>query len=130
MRSSRAVLTFAVAVLVLGAARLSAQDVKLAEEKPGLAAKAKVTYQVALASAQARIPKGKLATAELEEEDGKLIYTLVFKTEGKKGQDEVNVDAATGRIVAVEHEKSDSDAKESRKEEKKEVKKEVKKGGN
>lgn len=122
---------FAAAAFVVAAARLGAQDVKLSEEKPGLAAKAKVTYPVALATAQVRVPKGKLATAELEEEDGKLIYTLVFKTDGKKGQDEVNVDAATGRVVSVEHENAEAkDAKkEEKKEDKKDAKKEAKKGG-
>jgi uncharacterized membrane protein YkoI len=107
MQSHRTALTFAVAALMVGAARLGAQDVKLTEEKPGLAAKAKVAYPTALTTAQARVPAGKLVTAELEQEGGKLIYTLVFKTAGKKGVDEVNVDAVTGKVVAVEHEKTE-----------------------
>ena len=107
MQSHRAALTFAVAALVVGTARLSAQDVKLTEEKPGLAAQAKVAYPVALTTAQARVPNGKLVTAELEQEGGKLIYTMVFKTAGKKGVDEVNVDAVTGKVVAVEHENTE-----------------------
>lgn len=95
-------------VLPLVAAQdLTAQDVKLAEEKPGMIARAKVSYDSARAVALRRVPGAKLLTAELEQEDGKLIYTLVYKSEGKAGVDEVNVDAMTGRIVAFEHEKSE-----------------------
>ena len=117
MQKHRTALVFAVAALmvgVVGAARLGAQDVKLTEEKPGLIAQAKVAYTAALATAQARVPNGKLVTAELEQEDGKLIYTMVFKTTGKKGVDEVNVDAVTGKVVAVEHENTEPAAARSK----------------
>ncbi|HYV99529.1 MAG TPA: PepSY domain-containing protein [Gemmatimonadaceae bacterium] len=117
-----------VALLAFAAARVNAQDVKLKEEKPGMIARAKVTFDAARATAQAKVPGGKLATAELEQEDGKLIYTLVFKTAGKKGQDEINVDALTGKIVAVEHE-DDKEAKKEAKAEEKTEKKATKKGG-
>jgi uncharacterized membrane protein YkoI len=87
------------------------------EEKPGLLAKAKVTAADAIVTAQAKVPKGKLASIEIEQEDGKLIYSMTFKTDGKSGVDEVNVDALTGKQVGkVEHESPAAEKKEEAKE--------------
>jgi uncharacterized membrane protein YkoI len=90
------------------------QAVKVKEDKPGLLKKAKVTAEVAIAAAQAKFPKGKLSSAEIEEEDGKLIFSLDFKTEGKSGIDEVAVDALTGKVLKSEHESPESEAKEAK----------------
>src|SRR5689334_23190946 len=57
--------------------------VKVTEAAPGLLKRAKIASDAAIASAQAKVPTGKLDTAEIEEEDGKLIYSLVFKIAGK-----------------------------------------------
>lgn len=101
----------ALARIALAAVTLTAfqqgTEVKLKEEKPGLLKKAKITFEAAKTSAQAKVPAGKLISAELEQEDGKLIYTLVYKTAGKEGQDEVNVDAVTGKVSPIEHEKDE-----------------------
>jgi len=87
------------------------------EEKPGLLAKAKVAAAAAIATAQAKVPNGKLDSIEIEEEDGKLIYTMTFKTTGKSGVDEVNVDAMTGKQVGkVEHESPAAEKKAEAKE--------------
>ena len=50
--------------------------------------------------------------SEIEQEDGKLIYSFDFKIKGKSGTDEVNVDAMTGTILKVEHESPKAEAKE------------------
>jgi len=117
----------ATAALALGAmgAPLVAQNAKVTvkEEKPGLLAKAKVTSDAAIATAQAKLPKAKLASAEIEEEKGKLIYSFDFKTEGKSGIDEVNVDAVTGKFLSLEHETPKTEAKEKAADAKKGVKK-------
>ena len=114
------------AALTLGAmaAPLVAQNAKVTvkEEKPGLLARAKVTADAAIATAQAKVPKGTLASAEIEEENGKLIYSFDFKTAGKSGI-EVNVDAVTGKFVAMEHETPKTEAKEKAADAKKGVKK-------
>jgi hypothetical protein len=104
---------------------LAAQTAKITvkEEKPGLLAKAKVTAEAAIATAQAKVPKGKLAASEIEQENGKLIFSFDFKTEGKTGIDEVNVDAITGKFVAMEHESPEADAREKAADAKKGVKK-------
>ena len=101
-----------VAWLAVGST-LAAQDVKVKEEKPGLLAKAKITVAAATAAAQAKVPKGKIASIEIEEEKGKLIYSFDLKTDGKPGTDEVAVDAMSGKAGAVEHEDAAAEKKEA-----------------
>lgn len=96
---------------MLMAAPVFAQGVPMKEEKPGLLKRAKVTADAATAAAQAKVPKGKIASAEIEEENGKLIYSFDVKTKGKTGIDEVNVDAITGK-VSVQHETPRDEARE------------------
>ena len=100
-------------VALFAAAPLSAQGVTMKEDKPGLKAKAKVTADAATATAQAKVPKGKIVAAEIEEEKGKLIYSFDLKTDGKSGIDEVNVDAITGTVIAVTHESPAAEKKEA-----------------
>ena len=124
MKLSHVISTAALALGVM-AAPVVAQNAKVTvkEEKPGLLARAKVTADAAIATAQAKVPKAKLASAEIEEENGKLIYSFDFKTEGKSGIDEVNVDAVTGKFMTLEHETPKSEAKEKAADAKKGVKK-------
>jgi hypothetical protein len=99
---------------VAAAPALVAQGVKVEESKPGLLKKAKITSEAAIATAQAKLPKAKLKAAEIEEENGKLIYSFDFETAGKTGIDEVNIDALTGKQVGkVEHESPASEKKEA-----------------
>ena len=74
---------------------------------------AKVTEDAAAATAQARVPKGKIQGVELERENGKLIYSYDIKTAGKSGIDEVNIDAMTGKIIAFAHESPAAEKKEA-----------------
>ncbi|MCX5763544.1 MAG: PepSY domain-containing protein [Gemmatimonadetes bacterium] len=90
------------------------QAVKVKEDKPGLLKKAKITAEAAIATAQAKFPKAKISEAEIEDEDGKLIYSFALKTEGKSGIDEVNVDAMTGKVLKTEHESPEDEAKEAK----------------
>ena len=106
--------------LAVFASAASAQGLKVKEEKPGLLAKAKVTAEQALTTAQAAAPKGKLASSEIEQEDGKLVYVFNFTTAGVKGEDEVSVDALTGKLVKTEHESPEDEAKEKAKDKAKE----------
>jgi uncharacterized membrane protein YkoI len=80
------------------------QGISIAEDKAGLWALATLPADSAVKIALARVPGGKVTQAELEEEDGRLIYSFDIKVEGKKGTDEVHVDARTGEVVKVEHE--------------------------
>jgi hypothetical protein len=78
-----------------------------------LAKQAKVAESAAARTALARVPKGAIQGVELENENGKLIYSYDIKTAGKRGSDEVHVDAMTGKIVAFAHETPADEKKEA-----------------
>jgi len=107
------ILTMAVGmVAMLMAASAYGKGVTMKEERPGLLKRAKITAVVATTTAQSRVPNGKIVSAEIEEEKGKLIYSFDIKTEGKSGIDEVNVDAMDGTVLSVQHETPKDEAKE------------------
>ncbi len=81
------------AVVAFSATAASAQGTYKKDIPDSLAKHAKVSEADAAATAQKRVPKGKIEGVELEREKGKLIYSFELKTEGKSGTDEVNVDA-------------------------------------
>ena len=92
----------------------AAQSVKVTETKPGLLKRAKISSDSAVAVARAKLPKATISSAEIEEEDGKLIFSFDMKTTGKSGIDEVNVDALTGKMVGkVQHESAADEKKEA-----------------
>ena len=125
MRMSHTKVAAVLLALLAVGTTLSAQDVKMKEEKPGLLRKAKITAEAATASAKAAVPKGKIASAEIEEEDGKLIYTFDMKTAGKKGTDEVNVDAMTGKVTVAHETPADEKAEAAKEKKEKSEKKPV-----
>ena len=65
--------------------------------------------------------KGKIKSSELEKEKGKMIYSFDIRNP-KGGITEVNINAITGKVIAVEVENAKDEAKE-KKEEMKEKKK-------
>jgi uncharacterized membrane protein YkoI len=76
----------------------------------------KITKAEAAKIALARVPNGTIKESELEKEKGKLIWSFDVATPGTKNITEVNVDAITGEIVAVdietpEKEKAEDDKK-------------------
>jgi uncharacterized membrane protein YkoI len=86
-----------------------------------LALKATIAEAVAAATALAKVPGGKIESVELEEEGGKLIYSYDIKIAGKKGIEEIQVDAMSGAVVKAEHEspaamnaEAEKDAKEAK----------------
>jgi hypothetical protein len=109
----RSSIALSVLAFVFATAPLSAQ-MKVKEEKPGLLKMATISAETAIATAQAKVPKGKIQAAEIEQEDGKLIYSFDIKTAGKSGIDEVNVDAKTGAVLGVDHESPAAEAKEAK----------------
>lgn len=102
---------FGALALTVFALPAGAQGLKIKEDKPGLLARAKIAPEMALATAQAAVPKAKLASSEIEEEDGALVFVFNFRTAGARGEDEVLVDAMTGKLVKTEHESPESEAK-------------------
>lgn len=78
------------------------------------ATKPKITMEQARAIALKKAP-GKISSAELEKEHGKLIYSFDIATSAK-AITEVNVDALNGKIVAVQHENAAKEAAEKKQE--------------
>ena len=69
-----------------------------------LAAQAKITKAEAEKTALAKVPGGKVKESELEEEDGKLIWSFDIATKGSKDITEVHVDAITGAVIQTKSE--------------------------
>ena len=108
--------TLLVAALALGCATASfaGPDREKSEEKrPGsiqlaarpkpfeLPALAKISFEQALKTALAAAP-GKIVKAELEVEDGCLMYSFEIVT-APKTVTEVEIDAGTGAVLGVDH---------------------------
>jgi hypothetical protein len=102
-----------IAALVLLAPAAYAQESYKKELPDSLVKHAKVTESEAAATAQKRVPKGKIKSVEIERENKKLIYSYDIETAGKSGIDEVNIDAMTGKVVSVEHETPAMEKKEA-----------------
>jgi uncharacterized membrane protein YkoI len=103
----------AVAAVCVAASSMHAQTSYKRDVPDSLAKVAKVSEDIAAATARARVPNGKIQSVELEREKGKLIYSYDIKTTGKSGIDEVNIDATTGKIITFAHESSAAEKKEA-----------------
>ena len=77
------------------------------------AARPKISYKDARTTAMAKVPGGKIVKHELEQEQGKLVYSFDIRVPGKSGVEEVNVDAVTGTVIAHEHETPAMEKKEA-----------------
>jgi uncharacterized membrane protein YkoI len=110
----RRILRAAAALVLLAGAAQAQQAVakpepKVSKSEAALRAQAKVTEEAARATALAAVPGATVKSGELEKENGKLVWSFDLTVTGKKGVEEVQVDAITGKIVSKEHE---SDAAE------------------
>lgn len=74
------------------------------EVPAALLAKVKVSEDSAFGLAKAKVPNGTVKSVELENEKGKLVWSWEFTVPGQRGVSEVDVDATTGAVGAVEHE--------------------------
>jgi len=103
----------AIAAIAFAGSHAQAQGSYKKELPDALTKVAKVTESVAAATAQARVPNGKIQGVELEREKDRLIYSYDIKTAGKSGIDEVHVDAMTGKIISFAHESPAAEKKEA-----------------
>ena len=87
-----------------------------------LEAKAKITRADAEKTALSKVPTGTVKEGELEEEDGKLIWSFDIATPGSKDITEVAVNALTGEVVSTATETPEQQAKEKAEDAKKEKK--------
>lgn len=74
------------------------------EEKPGMLARATVTPDSARKLALVQVTNGTIDEEEIEEEHGKLVYSFDIKVRGRRGVEEVQIDALSGALVSREHE--------------------------
>jgi uncharacterized membrane protein YkoI len=65
---------------------------------------ARITPDSARTLARTRVPAAQIAEEGIEMEHGKLVYSFDMKTRGRRGIDEVLIDALSGAIISVEHE--------------------------
>ncbi len=100
-----------VATAALGLTAATAKE----KEDPKLLAKAKISKAVAEKTALTKAPDGTVKDAELEEENGKLVWSFDIARPGTKNITEVQVDAITGKIVLVEVETPKDQAEEAKK---------------
>ena len=82
---------------------------KVQHDRSALQERARVSADDARATALAAVHGGKIVESELEDEDGRLIYS--FDIEAADGTHEVEIDAITGQVLqsGVENEDDDHD---------------------
>jgi Peptidase propeptide and YPEB domain len=76
-------------------------------------ADAKVSQSDAQATAMAQVPNGTVKDSELEKEHGHLQWSFDMATPGTTDITEVNVDALTGKVLSIDKEKAEDEAKEA-----------------
>jgi len=76
----------------------------------------KISMKEAKTIALKKVANGRIQSAELENEGGKLIYS--FDIKAASGITEVNVDAMNGKVVAVQNESPAKEAAEKKAEQK------------
>jgi uncharacterized membrane protein YkoI len=77
---------------------------RMKEDKPGQLARAAIAPDSARALARARVANSVIADQGIEMEGGRLVYSFDMRVTGRRGIEEVLVDAMTGAIISVEHE--------------------------
>jgi len=114
MKPNRLLVLFLVLSLPV-AGGLAAQSVTIKEDSPGLKAKATLSADSAIAIAQRAAPAGAtIRAAELEMEDGHLMYSFDFRLTNKPGTQEIGVDARTGKILENSYESPAAEAREAK----------------
>jgi uncharacterized membrane protein YkoI len=98
------------ALICTGVASAVAGDKKSKEAK--LEAKAKISRTDAEKTALSKVPGGTIKEGEIEKEHGKLVWSFDITTPDSKDITEVQVDAKTGKVVSVEKETPEEQAKE------------------
>jgi uncharacterized membrane protein YkoI len=79
-----------------------------------LQAQAKVSRPEAEKIALAKVPGGTIKEGEIEKEKGKIIWSFDIATPGATDVTEVQVDAMSGELVAIEKESPAQQAKEKK----------------
>lgn len=113
LAAARSAALAAVLLFAVGTGPARAQD-PLAD--PKLLILSRVSREEAQWIALARVPRGSVQSAELEEEGGSLRWTFDLKTPGSRRLTEVGVDARTGKVIERRVESAREEAREEREE--------------
>ncbi len=105
-RRTALALTLLIAVLVSPVGAIAAPDGPLPSNP-------KVSEAAARATALAQVKGGRVQSAELEREAGKLVWSFDIARPGSKNVTEIWVDANSGRIVSKKQETPAEQAKEA-----------------
>jgi uncharacterized membrane protein YkoI len=81
---------------------------------PAAPAHPRISMQAARARALAVVPHGRVASAELEREHGRLIYSFDIRVAGQPGIEEVQISAIDGGLVSRTHETPAAERREAR----------------
>jgi hypothetical protein len=101
-------------IAIIAASPVAQAQATYKRELPdSLKSQAKISEDAAAKTALAKVPKGAIESVELEREKGKLLYSYDIKVPGKKGIEEVHVDAVTGKFLSAEHESPEKEKKEA-----------------
>jgi hypothetical protein len=73
-----------------------------------------VSMQAARVRALAVVPSGRVRSAELEREHGRLIYSFDIQVPGRAGIEEVQISALTGGLISRRHESPAAERREAR----------------
>lgn len=92
------------------------QESSAAAEQARLQKEAKISMDEAKEIALKHVKNGKIESSELEREHGKLIYSFDIREAARKDVTEVNVDALSGKIVAIDHENLKKESAEKKQE--------------
>ena len=92
------------------------------QEQANLLAQARISRGDAEKTALAKAPNGTVKEAELEKENGKLIWSFDIATPGSQNITEVGVDAISGEVISVASETPEQQAKEKAEDARKEKK--------
>ncbi|HJS44580.1 MAG TPA: PepSY domain-containing protein [Gemmatimonadales bacterium] len=79
----------------------------LEEDSPGLLAQATISDAAARAMALERFPNGQIVEAEIDEDAGRVMYKYQLRVVSDRRRVDVDIDAKTGAIVAVDEDDMD-----------------------
>jgi uncharacterized membrane protein YkoI len=102
------------ALLAMALAGAFALSAGAAESQSRLRAQARVTEAQATATALSNVPKASVKSVELEREHGRLVWSFDLAQPGTTDVTEVQVDAASGRIVSRKKESAAQEASEAK----------------
>lgn len=77
---------------------------------------ARISARRAREIAMARVPDGRLERHEMEKSHGHWVYSYDFAVPGKKGIEEVKVDARNGKVVGMKRESAKAERHERQRE--------------